>query len=139
MENFFSIYDALLDSMVRLSGMTKQDYIIARLLKFEITVQGNPKVYKAMKQELAFLCGRLSESGFLPDSDWAARLDHLLPNHAVCEWKHPDYPLFRASFDNPQKSLGSALRSSILLSLCFILAAVIPQRAALGCRPGKPA
>ena len=33
--------DALLDSMVRLSGMTKQDYIIARLLKFEITVQGN--------------------------------------------------------------------------------------------------
>ena len=31
-----------------------------------------------MKQELAFLCGRLSESGFLPDSDWAARLDHLL-------------------------------------------------------------
>ena len=46
--------DALLDSMVRLSGMTKQDYIIARLLKFEITVQGNPKVYKAMKQELAF-------------------------------------------------------------------------------------
>ena len=70
--------DALLDSMVRLSGMTKQDYIIARLLKFEITVQGNPRVYKAMKQELAFLCGRLSESGFLPDSDWAARLDHLL-------------------------------------------------------------
>ena len=48
--------DALLDSMVRLSGMTKQDYIIARLLKFEITVQGNPRVYKAMKQELAFLC-----------------------------------------------------------------------------------
>ena len=37
--------DALLDSMVRLSGMTKQDYIIARLLKYEITVQGNPKVY----------------------------------------------------------------------------------------------
>ena len=63
---------------VRLSGLTKQDYIIARLLKFEITVQGNPRVYKAMKQELAFLCARLSESGFLPDSDWAARLDHLL-------------------------------------------------------------
>ena len=70
--------DALLDSMVRLSGMTKQDYIIARLLKFEIIVQGNPRVYKAMKQELAFLCARLSESGFLPDSDWTARLDHLL-------------------------------------------------------------
>ena len=70
--------DQLINSAVALSGLTKQDYIIARLLKFEITVQGNPRVYKAMKQELAFLCARLSESGFLPDSDWAARLDHLL-------------------------------------------------------------
>ena len=70
--------DEVINALVAASGMTKQDYIIARLLKFEITVQGNPRVYKAMKQELAFLCGRLSESGFLPDSDWAARLDHLL-------------------------------------------------------------
>ena len=70
--------DAQIERYVQLSGLTKQDYIIARLLKFEITVQGNPKVYKAMKQELAFLCGRLSESGSLPDSDWTARLDHLL-------------------------------------------------------------
>ena len=70
--------DLQLETMVKLTGLTKQDYIIARLLKFEITVQGNPRVYKAMKQELAFLCARLSESGFLPDSDWAARLDHLL-------------------------------------------------------------
>ena len=70
--------DTQIETFVKLSGLTKQDYIIARLLKFEITVQGNPRVYKAMKQELAFLCARLSESGFLPDSDWAARLDHLL-------------------------------------------------------------
>ena len=70
--------DRQIETFVKLSGLTKQDYIIARLLKFEITVQGNPKVYKAMKQELAFLCARLSESGSLPDSDWAARLDHLL-------------------------------------------------------------
>ena len=70
--------DLHLEALVKLTGLTKQDYIIARLLKFEITVQGNPRVYKAMKQELAFLCARLSESGFLSDSDWAARLDHLL-------------------------------------------------------------
>ena len=70
--------DTQIETAVKLTGLTKQDYIIARLLKFEITVQGNPRVYKAMKQELAFLCARLSESGFLPDSDWAARLDHLL-------------------------------------------------------------
>ena len=70
--------DTQIETAVKLTGLTKQDYIIARLLKFEITVQGNPRVYKATKQELAFLCARLSESGFLPDSDWAARLDHLL-------------------------------------------------------------
>ena len=39
--------DALLDSMVRLSGMTKQDYIIRRLLCRDVVVQGNPRVYKA--------------------------------------------------------------------------------------------
>lgn len=37
--------NALLDSYARLSGMTKQDYMIARLLQKEIVVQGNPRVY----------------------------------------------------------------------------------------------
>lgn len=37
-----------LNHLVQLSGMTKQDYIIARLLQKEIVVHGNPRVYKAL-------------------------------------------------------------------------------------------
>ena len=44
--------NALLDSYASLSGMTKQDYIIARLLQKEIVVQGNPRVYKALRNQL---------------------------------------------------------------------------------------
>lgn len=44
--------NALLDSYARLSGMTKQDYIIARLLQKEIVVHGNPRVYKALKDRM---------------------------------------------------------------------------------------
>ena len=44
--------NALLDSYARLSGMTKQDYMIARLLQKEIVVQGNPQVYKALRNQL---------------------------------------------------------------------------------------
>lgn len=42
----------LLDVKVRLSGLTKQDYIIKRLTDKEIVVVGNPRVYKALKDEL---------------------------------------------------------------------------------------
>ena len=51
--------DALLDSMVRLSGMTKQDYITRRLLCREVVVQGNPRVYKALRNELAAVLAEL--------------------------------------------------------------------------------
>ena len=41
-----------LNTFVKLSGLTKQDYIIHRLLCKEVIVQGNPRVYKALKEEL---------------------------------------------------------------------------------------
>ena len=44
--------DAQIETAVRLSGLTKQDYITRRLLCREIVVQGNPKVYKALRNEL---------------------------------------------------------------------------------------
>ena len=44
--------NALLDSYAQLSGMTKQDYMIARLLQKEIVVQGNPRVYRALRNQL---------------------------------------------------------------------------------------
>ena len=45
--------DKQIETSVRLSGMSKQDFIISRLQQKEITVVGNPKVYKALKNELA--------------------------------------------------------------------------------------
>ena len=39
-----------LEMKVRLSGMTKQDYIVSRLTDREIRVDGNPRVYKALKK-----------------------------------------------------------------------------------------
>ncbi|MCX4266866.1 MAG: hypothetical protein OSJ64_08750, partial [Firmicutes bacterium] len=34
-------------------GLTKQDYIIQRLLERNVIVQGNPRVYKALRNQLA--------------------------------------------------------------------------------------
>ena len=45
--------DEQLETAVRLSGLTKQDYIIRRLQNRDVVVQGNPRVYKALRNELA--------------------------------------------------------------------------------------
>ena len=37
-----------LDCFSRLSGLTKQDYLIKRSLQKDIVVNGNPRVYKAL-------------------------------------------------------------------------------------------
>jgi len=42
----------LLDDCVRLSGLTKQDYITRRLLCRDVVVQGNPRVYKALRNQM---------------------------------------------------------------------------------------
>ena len=42
----------LINDLVALSGLTKQDYIISRLLEKEITVVGNPRVYKALRNQM---------------------------------------------------------------------------------------
>lgn len=48
-----------IDKAVRLSGLTKQDYITRRLLCQEVVVQGNPRVYKALRNELAAVFAEL--------------------------------------------------------------------------------
>ena len=42
-----------LDRLVALSGLTKQDYIMKRLADREITVESNPRVYKALRIEMS--------------------------------------------------------------------------------------
>ena len=43
----------LLNDLVALSGLTKQDYIMRRLLCRDVVVQGNPRVYTALKNQMA--------------------------------------------------------------------------------------
>ena len=43
----------LINDLVALSGLTKQDYITRRLLCWDVVVQGNPRVYKALKNQMA--------------------------------------------------------------------------------------
>ena len=42
-----------IEHYVQLSGLTKQDYITRRLTNKEVVVQGNPRVYKALRNNLA--------------------------------------------------------------------------------------
>ncbi|MFA5676465.1 MAG: hypothetical protein WDA65_08085 [Christensenellales bacterium] len=51
--------DEQLETAVRLSGLTKQDYIIRRLQSRDVVVQGNPRVYKALRNELTAVFAEL--------------------------------------------------------------------------------
>ena len=51
--------DEQLELFVKLSGLTKQDYISRRLLEKDVVVQGNPRVYKALRDELAAVLDEL--------------------------------------------------------------------------------
>ena len=51
--------DVQIETAVRLSGLTKQDYIIRRLLERDVVVQGNPKVYKALRDQLSAVLDEL--------------------------------------------------------------------------------
>ena len=62
--------DELLETAVRLSGLTKQEYIIRRLQEKEVVVTGNPRVYKALKNELAKVLNelkRLKKDDYVPE------------------------------------------------------------------------
>ena len=49
--------DEVLEAKVKLSGLTKQDreYIIRRLTDREIIVVGNPRVYKALRDQMRLI------------------------------------------------------------------------------------
>lgn len=51
--------DEQIETAVRLSGLTKQDYITRRLMCRDVVVQGNPRVYKALRDQLATLLDEL--------------------------------------------------------------------------------
>ena len=62
--------DTQIETFVKLSGLTKQDYITRRLLCRDVVVQGNPRVYKALKNQMAAIYEELKRLEALsPDND----------------------------------------------------------------------
>ena len=61
--------DAQIETLVSLSGLTKQDYITRRLTCKDVVVQGNPRVYKALRDQLAAVLDELRriEAGGIND------------------------------------------------------------------------
>lgn len=51
--------NAQLDLAVKLTGLTKQDYITRRLLCKDVVVQGNPRVYKALRDQFVAVLDEL--------------------------------------------------------------------------------
>ncbi|MEG1884629.1 MAG: hypothetical protein RR224_13105, partial [Clostridia bacterium] len=63
--------DEQLEIFVNLTGLTKQDYITRRLLCKDVVVQGNPRVYKALRDQLATVLDELQriEAGNAVDDE----------------------------------------------------------------------
>ena len=59
-----------LNKAVALSGLTKQEYCYRRCMERDIVVQGNPRVYKALRNELAAVHNelqRIEDAGGVTD------------------------------------------------------------------------
>ncbi len=50
----------MIDEMVALSGLSKQDYIITKLLNNDVVVKPNPRVYKALRDKIDEMIGLLN-------------------------------------------------------------------------------
>ena len=48
-----------LETFEKISGLTKQDYITRRLLCWDVVVHGNPRVYKALRNQFAAVLDEL--------------------------------------------------------------------------------
>lgn len=51
--------DKDIETRVSLSGLTKQDYICHRLMERDVVVVGNPRVYKALRNQMVAILGEL--------------------------------------------------------------------------------
>lgn len=64
-----SVEVAELDVLVSISGLSKQDYIIARLLNRELSVEANSRIYKALRNQMGAIyreLRRLKRTGDMP-------------------------------------------------------------------------
>ena len=66
-----------LNVRVKLSGLTKQDYVIKRLLEREVIVIPSSRLYKAMREQMTEILSELKriENGKSVDSDLLAVIE----------------------------------------------------------------
>lgn len=71
--------DEQLEIAVKLTGLTKQDYITRRLLCKDVVIQGNPRVYKALRNQLAAVLEELQriEAGSRVDDELMDTIDMI--------------------------------------------------------------
>lgn len=69
----------LINRVVALSGLTKQEYCYQKCLNREIIVQGNPRVFRALKLELAAVLDELKriENGGNVNPDLIELIDQI--------------------------------------------------------------
>ena len=61
--------NADIDIRVKLSGLTKQDYILRRLTERDIIVHGSPRVYKALRNQMTEILTELKRLDNVGDAD----------------------------------------------------------------------
>ena len=77
----------LLNDLVALSGLTKQDYITRRLLCRDVVVQGNPRVYKALKNQMAAIYEELKRMESISPVSYTHLMQSSLSNWSFTEMK----------------------------------------------------
>ena len=71
--------DSQIETLVGLSGLTKQDYIMSRLLNRDVVVKGNTRVYKALRDTMGEVLTELRriEAGEKADQELLALIDTI--------------------------------------------------------------
>ena len=61
--------NAELEIRVRLSGLTKQEYFLRRIMERDVVVQGSPRVYKALRNQMEEILSELRRLNTAGDID----------------------------------------------------------------------
>ncbi len=71
-----------IERLVKLSGMSKQEYIMNRLQDKEMNITANPRVVKALKEEMKEIAGRFENE--VMDENSVAMIRYILK---ILSWK----------------------------------------------------
>jgi len=99
--------DAQIETAVKLTGLTKQDYIIRRLLCRDVVAQGNPRVYKALRDQLVAVLDELRriEAGQGVNEELLDTIQMITTIMKGMQEDIPDHKIYFAEFDDETTAL----------------------------------